>query len=197
MEYEIGIGQSVYDNAQKPTKRYFLEKRWSDGENILGAILMNPSKATSVKGDNTINALIDYAKKYNYDALYVVNIIPLIKSKSDELDDLLDEELESMVREYKQKKFIKLLLTNSKRILLGWGEKGRKYFSVLIQDSKIKNDFIFFSEKCHTFDLNVNSDFPCHPFPNGIIPKNYLSRPLIPIKEELCYWLKVESKERI
>lgn len=46
-----------------------------------------------------------------------------------------DNELENMVREYQQKKFVEFLLTNSKKVVLGWGQK---YFKILIEDSEIK-----------------------------------------------------------
>lgn len=192
-EYEVGISQAVYDDSQQPTKRYFLEKRWRDGENILGAILMNPSKATAVRGDKTIDALIDYAQEYNYDALYVVNIIPYICSNSNKLNDLSDEEIENMVREYQQKKFVEFLLTSSKKVVLGWGQKSQKYFKILIEDSEIKNNFEKFSGNCFTFVLNKSEKFPCHPFPGGIISKNYLSRPLVSIENKLKDWLDIRE----
>lgn len=113
-------GKAVFAKKQKNKKRYFLEKRWAKGDKILTAIMMNPSKANEARGDATVNQLIEQAKKQKYDALYVVNISPIIEGSS--------KNLKMSAFNYDQLNwiFIKAAIEKSNLVFLGWGMKGQK-----------------------------------------------------------------------
>lgn len=58
--YEDVLGKAIFNTSS--TRRYFLEKRWNQGGNILTAIMMNPSNAAHNQTDDTVGQLIDIAK---------------------------------------------------------------------------------------------------------------------------------------
>lgn len=164
LDMEVGVGQALFDNPDNPTKRYFLEKRWDKGERILGAIMMNPSKAGALEGDNTVDGLIKLAKAKKFSALYVVNIIPYICSSESELPD----EINSIITEPMQLKSMEFVLEESDVILLGWGETGHKYLSDLLKKEKIKELFKQHKHKCKVVGLGYKERFPLHPRPVGM-----------------------------
>lgn len=161
----MSIGQVLYDNIKDPKKRYFLEKRWGFNGNILGAIMMNPSRAGGIENDSTVERLIKYAKKNEYVALYIINIIPIINSKSSELKGLSDNE----VIDEKQAECFKYVLNKADLIYLGWGKTGQKYFNVLLNENNLKQDFI---KNSHKFRATAFKEYPYHPIQiNPAIPK--------------------------
>lgn len=112
-------GRSIFSKDRK--KRYFLEKRWgSDEKNVLVALMMNPSHADELAGDDTVDQLIRQAKNNDYDALYVLNLSPLKnpQSKNLRMGDF-DDDLNW--------KFIRAAFSQTdKDIFIGWGMKGQK-----------------------------------------------------------------------
>lgn len=186
--HDVGIGQAIFDDCETPIKRYFLEKRWGNGDKVFGAIMMNPSRATSIKSDKTVNAIVDYAKTRGFDAIYIVNIIPYIDSNSDNLKLMQYNEIKSMVEELTAKKSIIYTLKNSSELLLGWGKIGHDFFKVLLEDKKIRQEFKNNASKCFSVRLDVKGKFPIHPFPKGIVPKDFIQKELILIQEKVIEW---------
>lgn len=164
LEMEIGVGQALFDDPVNPTKRYFLEKRWGTGDKVFGAIMMNPSKAGALEGDETVDGLIKLAKAKNFSALYVVNIIPYICSSESQLP----KEINNIITEPIQLKSMEFVLKESDLILLGWGRTGHKYLSDLLNKEEIKELFKLHKQKFKVVGLGYKERFPLHPRPLGM-----------------------------
>lgn len=163
---EKGMGQALYDNPDNPTKRYFLEKRWKSEGEILGVIMINPSKAGALESDNTVTALISMAKQRGYAALYIVNIIPFIDSSIETLNTLkLD--LDSMVTEDNQVKSFELLFQRADTILMAWGKDGHKRLPLLMKNNLIRKLFERKKSICKVIGFGKKDNFPYHPLPVG------------------------------
>ncbi|RAI84433.1 uncharacterized protein DUF1643 [Paenibacillus pabuli] len=102
------------------TNRYFLEKRWEQGENILTAIMMNPSKASHNETDDTVDQLISVAETQNCHALFVVNVSSHIQGTSSKTKvSHFDYEAINWL-------FVSNAILEAKMVFLGWGMKGQK-----------------------------------------------------------------------
>ncbi|WP_017689850.1 DUF1643 domain-containing protein [Paenibacillus sp. PAMC 26794] len=101
------------------TNRYFLEKRWEQGGNILTAIMMNPSRASHDETDKTVDQLISVAKMQNCHALFVVNISSHIQGTSSKTKNShFDYEAINWL-------FVANAILEAKVVFLGWGMKGQ------------------------------------------------------------------------
>lgn len=176
LEMETGIGQVLYDDPVNPTKRYFLEKRWSTGDKVLGAIMMNPSKAGNVESDETVNLLINYAKHQGYDALYVVNIIPIINSQSKNLKSSYTSKIIEVIED-KQIECFNYMFSHVGEIFIGWGKFGHEHFPTLLENKKIKSHFLDKSNKFFVTKLS-DEDYPYHP--------KQIAKSIDSLKEDSC-----------
>ena len=61
-------GRSAVISADQ-AYRYTLWRRWSDGNNFVQFIGLNPSTADETKDDNTIRKCVKFAKLWGFDAL--------------------------------------------------------------------------------------------------------------------------------
>ncbi|MFF2908480.1 DUF1643 domain-containing protein [Paenibacillus sp. NPDC057934] len=111
-------GNAVFDKYH--SRRYFLEKRWEQGENIFTAIMMNPSNAAHNKSDKTVDQLINVAKAHDCHTLYVVNISSIISGSSSKLNSA------HFAFEEINWNFISAAISEAKYIFIGWGIKGHK-----------------------------------------------------------------------
>lgn len=180
---EKGVGQAIFDCEKKPTKRYFLEKRWKEEGPIFGAVLMNPSHARAIESDDTVDSVIKYAKAQGYAALYLVNILALIEPDSNSLPD-------NIVQDDIQKKCLKFTLESSTTILIGWGGKGHKHFLFLLEDDEVRESFFNNRNKCRVFRFGKDNKFPMHPRPNNSSKYDFKSNSeLINIGETLNEWI--------
>ncbi|WP_281512711.1 DUF1643 domain-containing protein [Mammaliicoccus vitulinus] len=185
LDMQTGVGQALFDNVDNPTKRYFLEKRWDKGNKILGAIMMNPSKAGNVESDKTVNRLIDYAKGKGYSAIYVINVSPHIESASSKLNKVNGENYDKDI----QTKCFKFVVEKSTSIYLGWGSKGHPFFKRLVKNNGIIKNL--FSKHLNKFEgvINSNKKYPTHPSPrnaDGLNEQTNLNKISSDVKE----WLK-------
>lgn len=158
LDMEFGVGQALFDDANNPKKRYFLEKRWDMGGKVLGAIMMNPSNAGAIENDPTIEKLIKYAKYNDFSALYIINIIPVIDSQSVNIKGKQD----SFVSDDKQIKCFEYVLDNTDCIYIGWGRTGQKYLPILLTDTELKNKFLANLQKFFVTGIS-DKNFPYHP----------------------------------
>lgn len=60
--------------------RYLLRRRWSPGNNVATFCMLNPSQADDTNNDPTILRCIGFAKRWNYNALLVVNLFAFIST---------------------------------------------------------------------------------------------------------------------
>ncbi len=112
-------GIAVFDNNELPKHRYFLEKRWNAGGKVLAAMMMNPSAATQVLSDKTVDQLMEVAIANGCNALHVINVSSFICGQSKLISqthfgfDKINWD------------FITMVILNSDLVFLGWGVKGQ------------------------------------------------------------------------
>ncbi|WP_418026463.1 DUF1643 domain-containing protein [Paenibacillus sp. JJ1722] len=153
-------GRAVFNKNKSARKRYFLEKRWRKGKNVLTAIMMNPSNATHNNSDDTVDQLIEVAQNYDYDALYVVNVSSFIGGSSNKLNS------DKFVFDKINWKFIEQAMKESKMIFIGWGMKGQKaIFQQQRVNITILHTFIKTKESIYTYEFIQSKN------------KNYLKKP--------------------
>ncbi|WP_339316135.1 DUF1643 domain-containing protein [Paenibacillus sp. FSL R10-2734] len=122
LSFQIGTfagitGKAVFDI--NGTRRYFLEKRWAQGGDILTAVMMNPSNAAHNQTDETVEQLIDVAKVQCCNALYVVNISSFIDGSSSNLNNA------KFTYEDINWAFVSGAISEANIVFLGWGMKGQ------------------------------------------------------------------------
>ncbi|NUI61414.1 DUF1643 domain-containing protein [Bacillus amyloliquefaciens] len=189
---DLGCGKALFDNPNIPTKRYFLEKRWRKGDRIIAVIMTNPSTANSLSSDKTVEFLLEYARgsSRDYDALFVVNIIPLIDSSTTKLKKRSKSIISQSVKEDMNRESFKHTLSNSKEIILAWGKMGQDYFKDLIEDEDIKKLFCEKSAFCKVFGFGKDKKFPKHPRPNNCDKYVFnVDSPLIKASPQLRSWM--------
>lgn len=54
--------------------RYALGRRWLSGKRMLVWVLLNPSTADESVNDPTVRRCLDYSKRWNFDALVILNL---------------------------------------------------------------------------------------------------------------------------
>ncbi|WP_036119313.1 DUF1643 domain-containing protein [Lysinibacillus sphaericus] len=181
-------GRAIFFKNSSINKRYFLEKRWSDGDKILVALMMNPSNATEKTSDATVDQLISQAKLQKYNALFVINLSAKVEGNSSKLrmpdfdDDLNWSFIEAACNESKGDIFI------------GWGMKGQKGLKRQLKQNKIKstkyNILSQFKKRYVCYELKASTSknkydpkyFVSHPRPRH--NKNmYLGQPFKPLIE--------------
>lgn len=63
----------------------------SEKEKILVVIMMNPSQADQDKSDKTVNKILKWATKKNYNKVFIRNCIPFNETDSNNLPKLLEQ----------------------------------------------------------------------------------------------------------
>ncbi|WP_195837980.1 DUF1643 domain-containing protein [Tissierella pigra] len=56
------------------TYRYLLKKQWSEGKNTAAVIMLNPSKANSLKMDQTVMNVMNYLVDNGFSGMSIVNL---------------------------------------------------------------------------------------------------------------------------
>jgi len=70
--------------------RYLLTRRWACGGKAVTWIMLNPSTATASANDNTITRCMDFARRWGYSAMYVVNLFAYRATDPRELTRVAD-----------------------------------------------------------------------------------------------------------
>ncbi|MFD2045708.1 DUF1643 domain-containing protein [Ornithinibacillus salinisoli] len=150
--YESILGKAIFNT--NGTRRYFLEKRWEQGGNILTAIMMNPSNAAHNQTDDTVDQLINVARvQLGYNALYVVNVSSIIDGSSSKLTK------EQFAYEPINWNFISGAVSHANVIFLGWGMKGQQgMLKHQESNSELVNAFKNVSSKIYCYDVLKSGD---------------------------------------
>jgi hypothetical protein len=100
--------------------RYKLSRIWKPtGQKIL-FIMINPSSASAIEDDRTINKLLEITKLWKYDGFYVGNLYPYRSSKPADLKNIqIPEEVNAI-----NMKSIEEMAAESSLIVYAWGTKG-------------------------------------------------------------------------
>ncbi|MDT3498300.1 DUF1643 domain-containing protein [Bacillus toyonensis] len=190
-----GRGYAVFDSKDNPTKRYFLEKQWKDEGGVLAVVMTNPSSATALGSDKTVEFLMEYARFKGFAALHVINIIPVINGNSTIVSKIEKEKLEMHVLDKKSIQYIKRTIKNADEIILGWGGLGHKYFKYLIKENEeVKWVFQDKMDATFAFGFGAKDNFPKHPRPNN--PEKYLfqkNSKVYGVKEKMERWLGIKG----
>ncbi|WP_175251597.1 DUF1643 domain-containing protein [Bacillus paranthracis] len=147
------------------TRRYFLEKRWAEGGDILTALLMNPSHAAHNQTDNTVDQIIDVAKVQGCNALYVVNVSSIVDPNSNDLGNAQFDYEEI------NWKFVSRAITEAHVVFLGWGVKGQQgILKHQNSNSGLVNTFKNLSEKFYCYDVLKSKDKKYVNYPLYYVP---------------------------
>ncbi|MBZ9688275.1 DUF1643 domain-containing protein [Clostridium estertheticum] len=101
---------------EKQKYRYYLSREWgvdSGSKKCLVAIMLNPSHASYLRGDGTVDFLMEFFDKKGFNKMIVLNLFAYKTTKPEELINL-DDELE-------KKNEIKSYLDEANEIFVGWG----------------------------------------------------------------------------
>lgn len=90
MREYINYKPDIYEYSKEDNARFVLGNR---GKNTLLCIGINPNAACEEYSDTTMNRLIDFTYKENYDSCIMVNAYPLMCSKISSLPKIFDEKL--------------------------------------------------------------------------------------------------------
>ncbi|WP_433942816.1 DUF1643 domain-containing protein [Paenibacillus sp. SN-8-1] len=161
---KTGIHASILGNAvfnSSGSRRYFLEKRWAQGGNVLTAIMMNPSNAAHDISDKTVDQLIKVARVQGCHALYVVNVSSIIDGSSSNLNTKqFDFDPVNWT-------FINGAISEANFVFIGWGLKGHK--GILKQQNSnplLVGTFKNALNRTYCYEVLKSSD------------KNYVKRPM-------------------
>lgn len=110
-------------------------------KNVLTYIMMNPSKADMEQSDATVNKVICFAAstandEYKIGKVQILNLFALYEPKSRSLQKLLDQVMEYPIKYQgnymENRKNINDVISNSKYIVLAWGDVPRECQQKLI-----------------------------------------------------------------
>ncbi|WP_339173308.1 DUF1643 domain-containing protein [Solibacillus sp. FSL R5-0691] len=173
-------GVAVFNQMQ--TERYILEKRWQNGEKIFLAFMMNPSKASHITSDPTVNQMISLAQKNGCDALHIVNVSSIIDGNSKNLSKQHFSLNEINWR------FIKEAMENATIIFISWGIKGQQgintWMKLCLEASEV---FSRIQSKLYSYEVLIavkeKIGYVPHPRPRGNLNK-YINVPVRKILED-------------
>lgn len=114
------------------TYRYLLKKKWGEGKNTAAIIMLNPSKAGSIKMDQTVMNVTNYLVDNGFSGMSVVNLFSYMATDPEDLKHR-KQDYESVNIEY-----IKEAFKDATIIIVAWtrGEKiteKRRIKSILIE----------------------------------------------------------------
>lgn len=109
---------AIFDEHMK--YRYSLTRDWNEKGPKVVFIMLNPSLANEKEDNRTTKRIINFAKKFGYGSLEVVNLFAYITPKYIELKEL--EKSEAIGRE--NYKYLIRALNSADKIIAAWGENG-------------------------------------------------------------------------
>jgi len=170
-------GVAVFDDEKK--HRYFLEKRWASDGDVLTAYMMNPSNATHNAPDDTVDQLMDVAKRKGCNALHVVNISSVICGSSSKMKNL-DFRFNTINMD-----FCENAMKHGKYVFLGWGVKGQDAMAKHLKTNRqLIPSFEAVNHKLYTYEVPLSKDkklknlyYPAHPRPREALNR-YVNVPI-------------------
>ena len=98
--------------------RYCLSRIWSNGDNIVAFIGLNPSTADANKDDSTITKCVNYAKQWGFDGLYMINLFSFRATDKEEMlkdDNPTNAENDKCINKY---------INKANKVICAWGNDG-------------------------------------------------------------------------
>ncbi|MEL7332166.1 MAG: DUF1643 domain-containing protein [Cyanobacteria bacterium J06560_2] len=143
--------------------RYRLGRRWQTTGPEVAFVMLNPSSADATQDDPTLRACIQFAQKWNYASLSVVNLFGYRTPHPSELKKVKDP------IGAENDAYVLAAVTAAKKVVLAWGNEG----GLLGRDRAILTQLLPHKQKLHYLLLN-RSGQPRHPL--------YVSRSVVPTK---------------
>ena len=141
---------AVFD--QTGQYRYQLGRRWCNDGQEVAFVMLNPSRADHTKDDPTLRACIQFAQRWGYAALSVVNLFGYRTPHPRELkqtQDPIGPENDAYVMQAVEK---------AQQVVLAWGNEG----GFLGRDRAILSQLSAYEFKLHYLQLNQSGQ-PRHP----------------------------------
>ncbi len=139
--FEEVAGRAVFNEAGD--KRYFLEKRWQEGDRILTIFMQNPNEASHETTDSTVETLKKMAMEADYDGMRIINISAKIKKATDLEQEGVNEE------------FIYGALEQAEDVFLAWGLNGQKMLKKYPRHQE-KLQYLLLPKKDQLFSLEIS-----------------------------------------
>lgn len=148
---ENATTESIFD--AKKERRYLLKKRWKEKGPILCGFMMNPSNASHLKSDQTVDQLVEYAESNKYAALIIVNAVSFIEPQSKKLKNSTIHASDP-TNWY----FIEEAFKNSDDIIFATGYKGQQALYKLIDSGNLEVIRILkdYRKKFYSYDLKLS-----------------------------------------
>ncbi|WP_242210808.1 DUF1643 domain-containing protein [Paenibacillus polymyxa] len=115
------IIESTAVMADNKLYRYRLTRIWEKDKEIVGVVMLNPSRANSLKTDDTIMNLTNYLIDNNYGGVDIVNMYALMATKPSELqnrDQAYEAYNDSHITETAAERDV---------LVIAWGSDMKKY----------------------------------------------------------------------
>ncbi|WP_163969575.1 DUF1643 domain-containing protein [Oceanobacillus halotolerans] len=133
--------------------RYQLTRIWDKSNDIVSIIMLNPSKADSIKNDKTVISLTNYLIDEGYGGMDIVNLFAFMTTSPSDLK-YRKEEYEVVNDEY-----IRKTAEESNILIVGWGSDQKKYIR---RKREVERLLIPFQHKLKCFKDNKGR-CPRHP----------------------------------
>lgn len=142
--------------------RYLLSFNLKDCECKSSLVIMqNPSKATKIVSDQTINKVLDVLHNFKYQDVYITNLIPYCGTNSQNISTLVKEKIEVY---QKNDKIIEEKVKLVDKIFVAWG--GRNGFEEDFYNSRLSAvKKLLIGKTVYCYKVNDNGT-PIHPSRN-------------------------------
>ncbi len=149
--------------------RYWLSRCWDFKKKAVGWVMLNPSTADDNMDDPTIKRCIDFAKRWGYGGICVVNLFPF---RATDPKKLLEYDAITLLgNQSLYLEGFKDLELSCEKVICAWGNNLPSKHEMYLKDIKPFKQIS--SGKLHYLDL-CNSGNPKHPL--------YLKSDLVPIQ---------------
>lgn len=140
-----------FDNDNTPKYRYVLECIWKPNTKIVTFVMLNPSVADYFICDPTLNRCVDFAKKWGFGGMTILNLFAHITPNPNELlvvNDPIGE---------KNDEIIDIIISVSDEIVFAWGADYGHYYG---RDQFIIDKLKVYQPKCI---MKSKKGHPRHP----------------------------------
>lgn len=174
-------GSAVFDKEKR--YRYSLARKWDASKGKVVFIMLNPSLAGAQEDDKTTRRCINFAKKFGYGSLEIVNIFAYIATNHQELKDLGKKEAIGSGNEL----YLIRALNSADKIIAAWGENCRIHEG----DREIEKLIDGYNVDC--LGELTKSGFPRHPL---YLPKDVELRPYKRSEKKIRKFISIAPNEK-
>jgi len=133
--------------------RYRLTRIWDENKAIAGIIMLNPSKASAIKTDNTIMNMSNYLIDNEYGGIDVVNLFSYMTTQKKYL-----KERNNDYEKYNDEHIVKLV-DERPLTIIAWGSNKEEHKH---RKKEVEKLLVLSQQKLKCF-MNENERMACHP----------------------------------